>query len=125
MKTRIYFALLITLMLTSCMLKTEDKSAVNNNSIVGEWVEYDANDPTAEEYLTAHIIFRPDGRGQWKLMGDLYNPKAVRESMSFSWTQNGNTITASVDGEEIEYELHGNELLRAGALGLETYHKKR
>lgn len=125
MKTHVYFALLISLVLTSCMFKAEDKGTVSSNSIVGEWVEYDANDPSAEEYLTAHIIFRADGRGQWKLMGDLYNPNAVRESMPFTWTQNGNTITISVDGEESEYELHGNELLRAGAFGLETYHKKR
>lgn len=95
------------------------------SNIVGEWVEYDAADPYAEDYLTTHFIFRSGGSGYWKLMGDLHNPNAERGRGQFSWTQNGNAITViESDGNIYQLAIHGNELVRTGGLGVEVYRKK-
>ncbi len=120
-------SLLCIIALVLLMIGCKPKGHINNlnNSIVGEWVEYDPNDSSAKEYLTVHLIFNSGGTGQWKLMGDLFNPNKVRESASFTWFQDGNNIIVKHNGDETNYELHGDELLRAGVFGIETFHKKR
>lgn len=129
MKLHIVIAIMLFSSLASCVrdrVSQNSSSQISNTSIIGEWVEYDTSDPYAEDYLTVHFIFNANGTGYWKLMGDLHSPYVERDRGSFSWKQNGNTVSITEpDGNYYELAYHGNELVRTGNLGVETYKKKR
>ncbi len=93
----------------------------DSSTIIGEWEEYRADDPT-DNYLLSHLEFKETGVGAFWLT----DGSTIRTKIEFQWEQEGTTIhTFSSLGGNNDFSFSNGLVVEDGGLGQIVYKKKK
>ena len=117
MKTTIKTLLVIACMITSLM--TFSCTGSSSGSLVGEWKEYRADDPS-NDYLISHFEFKSSGQGAYWLT----DGRDIRQKFEFSWKKEGTTVYINSIYDEMTLSFNNGLLIENSSFGTIVYKKR-